>query len=160
MLYSRLQGEQKRRLFILDVTTSPALASVYGHQRTKNIESLEWFCSKVYSTIFHLVPFCDGRRQDAAPACENSLFFHGYMAQGWNALKRSDSDDSIFVSNDLIVNPLVNGSGYRMLLGINRTSSFTPVLLESHHRSYFRGGALMTVQLILHIKRLDVAGML
>lgn len=138
----------------------PALVIIYNHQYNKNIEPLEKLYSERFSRIFHLVPFYEGKKHNVIPVYENSFYFQGYVAQAWNVLKKSDCDDFIFIGDDLLVNPFVNESNYRLQLGIDENTSFIPELLEFHHRSRFWWRCKDAVEWVPYLKGLEVEGML
>ncbi len=115
----------------------PVLVIIYNHQFKQNISRIEDLYSKRFSNIFHLVPFYDGTKRNVISVYENSFYFQGYIAQGWQMLKSIDYDDFIFIGDDLLLNPCINEFNYHEYLGVDVETAFIPNLIEFHHLKDF-----------------------
>jgi hypothetical protein len=114
-----------------------SLIIIYNHRYIKNIETLESLYRHRFASIFHLMPFYEGKKNNVIPVYENSRYFQGYIAQAWRALNACDSDDFIFVADDLLLNPIVNQDNYRDFLGVDDATSFIPHPILFHKLKSF-----------------------
>ncbi len=86
------------------------------------------------SAVFHLVPFYNGEKENVIPVYENSFYFQGYVAQGFKSFFNKDLDDYFFISDDLILNPIINEKNYSQHLKLSDNACFLPELLDLYKR--------------------------
>jgi hypothetical protein len=137
-----------------------SLVIIYNHQYNKNIDRLESLYGSRFSSIFHIVPFYNGDKDNVFPVYENSYYFSGYVAQAWRFLKQIESDHFIFLSDDLILNPIINQINYREHFFIDNETSFIPRVVELHRRGVFWWRCKEAVEWTPHVKGTEVQGML
>lgn len=119
------------------MTNKVALVLIYNHQYNSNIAKLEYIYNDRFETIFHLVPFYTGSKQNVISVYENSHYFQGYVAQAWRELSCICCDHFLFVADDLLLNPLIDEFNYVEYLGLGKNSAFIPNLIEFHRCSSF-----------------------
>lgn len=112
-----------------------ALVIIYNHKFDKNIPILEEIYAGRFSHIFHLVPFYTGNKDNVLTVYENSYFFQGYIAQGYQLLKhKGDFEHYMFVGDDVLLNPEINENNYKEYFKLADSTSFLPDYLELSER--------------------------
>ena len=114
-----------------------ALIIIYNHQYNKNIDVLEQIYKDRFSNIYHLVPFYNGEKRNVIPVYENSYYFQGYVAQGFNSYFNESFTHYFFVADDLVLNPIINENNYYEHLNLTLTSCFIPGFITLHKRNDF-----------------------
>ncbi len=107
-----------------------ALVIIYNHQYNKNIEILEYIYKERFSSIYHLVPFYNGVKDNVIPVYENSYYFQGYIAQGLKSFFKKDYNHYFFIADDLILNPIINEKNYKTHLNLTENSCFLPEFIS------------------------------
>jgi hypothetical protein len=80
------------------------LSLIYNHRFEKNVDRLSEMYGSRFSEVNHLMPF--GIRSDAViPVWEASFQFHGFVAQAFETLSKSDAEWFLFAGDDLILAP-------------------------------------------------------
>lgn len=110
-----------------------ALIVVFNHRYDKNIPVLEQLYEGRFSSIYHLVPFYDGVRENVIPVYESSFQFQGYLAQGLKQYFDEQYEHYLFVADDLLLNPAINETNYKEHFGLDKTSSFIPEIHTLHN---------------------------
>jgi hypothetical protein len=114
-----------------------ALIVIYNHRYDDNIEIIERIYKNRFSCLFHLMPFYDGDKPGVIPVYENSIYFQGYIAQGFTHYYKPEFDHYLFVADDLILNPNINEGNYSDYFKLNPDTSFIPNLLRFNEMKYF-----------------------
>ncbi len=109
-----------------------ALIIIYNHQYNKNIDILEKIYKERFSTIYHLVPFYSGKKENVIPVYESSFYFQGYISQGLKTFYNENCEHYFFIADDMILNPIVTENNYREILNLNSNSSYIPRLDSIH----------------------------
>ncbi len=112
-----------------------ALIIIYNHQYNKNIDVLEQMYKDRFSNIYHLVPFYRGEKTNVIPIYESSLYFQGYLSQGFNKYFKEDFIHYFFVADDLILNPAINEHNYSEHLKLSSNTCFIPDFITLHELS-------------------------
>jgi hypothetical protein len=102
------------------------LVIIYNHKYDKNIDIVEDLYRNRFSTIYHLVPFYTGNKSNVIPVYENSIYFQGYVAQGFNRFFNENATHYFFVADDMIINPNINESNYFNFFHLDEEKSFIP----------------------------------
>ncbi|MDR0799670.1 MAG: hypothetical protein LBN18_07930 [Dysgonamonadaceae bacterium] len=100
------------------------LVVIYNHKYEKNIELIEKLYKNRFSWIYHLMPFYSGDRPNVIPVYENSVYFQGYVAQGFQKFYQPEATHYFFVADDMILNPEINETNYREFFHLNESQSF------------------------------------
>lgn len=103
------------------------LIIIYNHQFNKNIEILNLIYKERFDCIYHLVPFYQGAIPNVISVYENSYRFQGYIAQACKHLIETDCDSFVFIGDDLLLAPFLNGQNIHAELGLKTNDSFLPV---------------------------------
>jgi hypothetical protein len=111
-----------------------ALVIIYNHQYNENVPVLEEIYKKRFSSIFHLVPFYAGNRANVIPVYENSRYFQGYIAQGFNRFYDKNFTHYFFIADDLLLNTLVNQNNCYEYLHLDDGACFLPEFISLHER--------------------------
>jgi hypothetical protein len=109
-----------------------ALIIIYNHQYNKNIDILERIYKGRFTNIYHLVPFYKGTKQNVIPVYECSFYFQGYISQGLKSYFKEDYTHYFFVSDDLILNPMINEINYSEHFKLNPHTCFIPEFITLH----------------------------
>lgn len=90
------------------------LIVIYNHKYDKNINLIEQMYQNRFSSIFHIIPFYDGSKENVLTVYESSFYFSGYIAQAYNQIEKMNLlfDHCIFIADDMILNPLINEENY------------------------------------------------
>jgi hypothetical protein len=110
------------------------LIIIFNHRYDKNIERLEQLYKDKFSNIYHLVPFYDGDKENVIPVYGRSIFFQGYIAQGFNSFFKKEYQHYFFVADDMILNPAINERNYQTFFQLNNQISFISELMPLHDR--------------------------
>jgi len=89
------------------------LVVIYNNRFEKNIEIIEKLYKGKFSNIFHLMPFYTGNIPNVIPVYENSRYFQGFITQGFEKFYNNGAEHYIFLSDDLILNPVINENNYK-----------------------------------------------
>jgi len=108
------------------------LIIIYNHQYNANIDILEKLYKNRFSNIYHLVPFYNGDKSNVIPVYDNSFYFQGYVSQGFSNYYNECYEHYFFVSDDLVLNPVINETNYAEHLKLNSRTSFIPELRSLH----------------------------
>jgi hypothetical protein len=111
-----------------------ALIIIYNHQYNKNIDILERIYIDRFTNIYHLVPFYNGNKKNVIPVYECSYYFQGYISQGLKSYFKEDYTHYFFVSDDLILNPIINEINYSEHLKLKPHTCFIPEFITLHDR--------------------------
>ena len=114
------------------MTGKVALIVIYNHRYDKNIEAVEALYKDRFSHIYHLMPFYDGDRPNVIPVYENSIYFQGYVAQGFKSFFNEEYAHYFFVADDLVLNPVVHEANYQEYLNLSTDTSFLPGFVHLH----------------------------
>jgi hypothetical protein len=79
--------------------------------------------AKNWSLIRFLVPFYDGDDESVIPVYESSFQFQGFIAQAREKLLQTNADYYFFISDDLILNPVLNKNNYLKELNLQNGDS-------------------------------------
>lgn len=110
-----------------------ALIIIYNHQYNKNIDILERIYKDKFKNIYHLVPFYKGQKQNVIAVYECSFYFQGYVAQGLKSYFSEEYTHYFFISDDLILNPIINENNYCQHLNLNENRCFLPSISSLHN---------------------------
>jgi hypothetical protein len=113
------------------------LIIIYNHRYDENIEILERLYKKRFSNIFHLMPFYNGEKSNVISVYENSHFFQGYIAQGFNQYFKKEFSHYLFIADDLILNPVITEKSYKEYFKLDGETSFITELVTLHEREDF-----------------------
>ena len=58
------------------------------------------------------------------PVFDNSIYFQGFMATGYNTYRHEDASHYVFVADDLILNPEINEDNYADFFELKADDSF------------------------------------
>lgn len=105
-----------------------ALVIIYNHQYNKNIEILERIYKERFSNIYHLVPFYNGTKSNVIAVYDNSYYFQGYVAQGFQKYFKEEYEHYFFIGDDLLLNPAINENNYKDQMKLNANTCFIPRL--------------------------------
>lgn len=99
------------------------LVIIFNHRFDQNIEILERIYKGRFSSIYYVVPFYDGDREDVITVYENSFRFHGYIAQAYEKIA-GDYDHYFFVADDIAMNPKINEDNYTEWYHVDKDTSY------------------------------------
>lgn len=103
-----------------------ALIIFFNHPHEENIPVLEKIYGERFSDIYYLAPCYRGKRANAIPVYAHSHHFHHYFPQSLPKFFDAKYDHYLFISDDLILNPLINEKNYAEILHLDRNSCFFP----------------------------------
>jgi len=112
-----------------------ALIIIFNHRYDKNIERLEKIYEGKFSYIYHLVPFYDGVKENVIPVYGRSIFFQGYIAQGFKTYFNGKYKHYFFIADDMILNPAINENNYQTFFNLDNETSFVSELIPLHNRT-------------------------
>lgn len=110
-----------------------ALIFVFNHKYDKNIDILEKLYNDRFSSIYHLVPFYEGNKENVIPVYESSQHFQGYLAQGFKKYFKKEYEHYIFIGDDLILNPAINENNYQQYFHLSADASYIPEIHTLHN---------------------------
>ena len=87
-----------------------------------------------FTNIYHLVPFYNGNKKNVIPVYECSYYFQGYISQGLKSYFKEDYTHYFFISDDLLLNPIINEINYFEHFNLNPHSCFIPGFVNLHDR--------------------------
>lgn len=90
------------------ITEKVALIIIFNHRYDRNIPILREMYKSRFTNIRFLMPFYDGEEEDVIPVYESSYHFQGYFMQSYRELMSLECDAFLFISDDQIINPLLN----------------------------------------------------
>lgn len=134
-----------------------ALIIIFNHKYEKNIAILDRLYSKRFSSIFFLMPFYHGDDQRVIPVYENSFFFQGYIAQGFDKYFNDSFDYYFFVSDDLILNPQINEDNVTEFFQVDHESCFIPEIKELHKLEKYWRWVREAFEFNIHRKGVEAA---
>lgn len=108
------------------------LVVIFNHRYDKNLAVLEEMYSSRFSNRYYLVPFYDGEQANVIPVYGRSIFFEGYIAQGYNVFFHESFKHYLFVADDMIINPEINEENYQEFFEVGTNQSFIPELRPVH----------------------------
>lgn len=111
---------------------SLCLVIIFNHRYDKNIPVLEEMYKDRFSHRYYLVPFCDGDYNNVIPVYGRSVFFEGYIAQGYNVFRNNLFNHYLFVADDMIINPEINEDNYQDFFEVRDNQSYIPELRPIH----------------------------
>ena len=62
--------------------------------------------------------------QNIIPVYDNSVYFQGYVAQGFHHYYQEDAPHYIFIADDLMLDPLINENNYADYFNLSENSAF------------------------------------
>ena len=114
-----------------NTSRKPVLVVVYNHNYPANLPKIEHIYAKRFSRIYHLMPFYfPDKSVDAElakriiPVFDNSYYFQGFMAAGYNTYRHEDASHYVFVADDLILNTEINEDNYADFFELGAKDSF------------------------------------
>ncbi|MDR2085893.1 MAG: hypothetical protein LBP72_01840 [Dysgonamonadaceae bacterium] len=110
---------------------------IYNHKYDKNIPLIERLYKDRFSTIYHLVPFYTGDRENVIPVYENSKYFQGYVAQGLNRFYNERFTHYFFVADDMILHPDINENNYFEYFNLDEKKSFISDFFSIYKSDWF-----------------------
>lgn len=99
------------------------LVIIFNHRFDANICKLEKIYKGRFSSIYYIVPFYDGTRDDVIPVYECSFRYSGYIAQAFPKIM-GNYRHYFFVADDIIINPLINEENYSDWFSLTDKDSF------------------------------------
>jgi len=121
----------------MSLNTKVALIVIYNHRFDKNIEIVENIYRSRFSLIYHLVPFYDGTKDNVISVYDNSYYFEGYIAQGYKHFRNKEISHYFFVSDDMILNPMINENNYCENFLLDTNTCFIPELTDFPRDNFF-----------------------
>lgn len=94
------------------------LVIIFNHRYESNIGKLRVLYAEKFNCIRFLMPFYEGTDSDVIPVYESSYQFQGMVAQAKEKLLALNCDNYFFISDDLIINPIINENNYMEELGL------------------------------------------
>lgn len=85
-----------------------ALIIIFNHRYDKNLPLLREMYKNRFANIRFLMPFYDGEDEDVIPVYESSYHFQGFFIQAYRELMKLECDAFLFISDDQIINPMIN----------------------------------------------------
>ena len=107
-----------------------ALLVVYNHRFDKNISRINDLYKKSFRHVFHLMPFYDGNEPNVIPVYNNSYYFQSFISQAYNLLKDQGFTHYFIISDDLILNPIINEENLWEITGLPVDYCMLPYLVE------------------------------
>ena len=112
---------------------------IYNHKYPQNVPIINHIYGDRFSQIYHLMPFYqrpgDGKgdgdkkeEQNIIPVYDNSIYFQGYVAQGFHHYYQEDAPHYIFIADDLMLDPLINENNYADYFNLSENSGFLETL--------------------------------
>lgn len=102
------------------------LVVVFNHRYDINIGRIKKLYENKFSSIRLLMPFYSGSDPDVITVYESSYQFQGMVAQAKEKLLFMECDYYFFISDDLLLNPIINEDNYIDELKLNIGDSFLP----------------------------------
>ena len=112
-----------------------ALVVIYTHRYDKNIPIIEKIYGDKFSHIFHIVPFYNGDKSNVITVYEHSHRYEGYIMQALNHFYDKDFEHYFFISDDIIVNPVINEHNFQEHLNLGPDDSFLCEFITLHERA-------------------------
>lgn len=137
-----------------------ALLIIYNHRFDANISRLEDIYKGRFQHIFHIMPFYDGNLKNVIPVYEHSHYFSGYIAQTWPHLKNKGFTHIFVVSDDMLLNPIVNETNLFDALGITEIDCFMHEFLILQERKKYWGSILNALNWNPVLKGIEIMNML
>lgn len=110
--------------------TKTALLVVYNHRYDKNIERIEALYAGKFSHVYHLMPFYDGTVPNVIPVYASSYQFQSYISQAYTHLKNQGFTHYLIVSDDMLLNPIINEQNLWDTLQLDKDSCMLPGIVE------------------------------
>ncbi len=110
--------------------TKTALLVVYNHRYDKNIERVEALYAGKFSHVYHLMPFYDGTVPNVIPVYASSFQFQSYISQAYTHLKNQGFTHYFIVSDDMLLNPIINEQNLWDTLQLDKDSCMLPAIVE------------------------------
>lgn len=110
--------------------TKTALLVVYNHRYDKNIERIEALYAGKFSHVYHLMPFYDGTVPNVIPVYASSFQFQSYISQAYTHLKNQGFTHYFIVSDDMLLNPIINEQNLWDTLQLDKDSCMLPGIIE------------------------------
>ena len=85
-----------------------ALIIIFNHRYDRNLPLLREMYKNRFANIRFLMPFYDGGEDDVIPVYESSYHFQGFFIQAYQELMKLECDAFFFISDDQIINPMIN----------------------------------------------------
>lgn len=85
-----------------------ALIIIFNHRYDRNLPLLREMYKNRFANIRFLMPFYDGEDDDVIPIYESSYYFQGFFIQAYRELIKLECDAFLFISDDQIINPMIN----------------------------------------------------
>lgn len=108
------------------------LVIIFNHKYIRNIEKLKLLYSKRFSCIKIIMPFYDGSDEDVITVYESSYEFQGMVAQASERLLATNANYYFFISDDLILNPIITEENFLQKLNMERGDAFHRGVFELH----------------------------
>ncbi len=107
-----------------------ALLVIYNHRYDKNIKRVHELYQNSFTYIYHLMPFYDGDNPNVIPVYESSHQFQSYISQAYTVLKTMGFTHFFVISDDLILNPIINENSLWDVCGIPDDYCMLPYYTE------------------------------
>lgn len=115
------------------------LVAVFNHKYEKNVEIIENYYKGRFNRIWHLMPFSGYDRPGVIPVYDGSFNFQSFVAQAWKTLRKSDADYFLFISDDLILDPIINQSNIEQVLALGGGGAFVSQIIDLATGMHGRG---------------------
>ena len=111
----------------------PVLVVIYNHKHPQNVPIINRIYGDRFSQIYHLMPFYQRpgdesgdkkEEQNIIPVYDNSIYFQGYVAQGFHHYYQEGAPHYIFIADDLMLDPLINENNYTEYFNLTENSGF------------------------------------
>jgi hypothetical protein len=123
------------------------LINIFNHQYEANISLLEHYYKGRFNRIWHLSPFSQSTLAHIIPVYDGSFTFQNFVANAWRTLASSEADYFAFVSDDLLLDPLINQSNIKEHFNLVDNGAFISVLHDLTQAQYGRG--------VIEVKRMQ-----
>jgi hypothetical protein len=103
-----------------------ALIILFNHNYEKNLDLLRDIYGARFSSIWYIIPFYSGDREDVITVYENSYYFQGYIATALTQLKPKGYEHYFIIGDDLYLNPEINETNYKEFFKVDDDTAFIP----------------------------------
>jgi len=115
------------------------LVLIYNHKYESNIAKLDRYYAGKFRKIWHLVPFYPGHAENVIPVYDNSFVFQVFVAQAARKLMEDPPDRLLFLSDDLLLDPLITQDNAEKEFGLSAKDGFVSELHDLSKGQYGRG---------------------
>lgn len=102
------------------------LLILFNHKYESNLNRLRKIYAGRFSNVYFLMPFYNGLDEDVICVYGSSFYFHSYIAQALQKIKKVQFKHYIIIGDDLLLNPTINENNYKVEFNLEFDAGFIP----------------------------------